>query len=49
MPKTTAQVSLVDQRAEVKIDTRSLMVESSYEKTKEFFTPSELILSALGG
>jgi hypothetical protein len=49
MPKTTAQVSLSGQRAEVKIGTRSLLVEASYEKTKEYFSPAELILGALGG
>lgn len=49
MPKTTAQVSLSGHRAKVKIGTRSLLVEASYEKTKEYFSPGELIISALGG
>ena len=48
MPIKTAQVSLSGQRAEVKIDTRSLLVEASYVKTREFFSPAELIVSALG-
>ena len=48
MPKKTAHVSLSGQRAEVKIGTRSLLVEASYVKTRKFFSPAELIISALG-
>lgn len=49
MGKTTAQIALSGQRAQVKIGDRSLFVEATPEKNKEYLTPAELIISALGG